>query len=68
MYFKKKIHEKLIQKMWCIEKIICIFSNILQKNSFQNLFYEIVKMTTKITASLESFITIGLFDYDRTLL
>jgi hypothetical protein len=23
------IHEKLIQKMWCIEKIICILGNML---------------------------------------
>jgi len=29
----KKIHEKLIQKMWYIEKIICIFNNILQNIS-----------------------------------
>ncbi len=32
------IHEKLIQKMWCIENIICIFTNILQKNSSQKSF------------------------------
>jgi hypothetical protein len=32
------IHEKLIQKMRCIEKIICIFSNILQKISSQKFF------------------------------
>jgi hypothetical protein len=32
------IHEKLIKKLWCIENIICIFSNILQKISFQKSF------------------------------
>ncbi len=32
------IHKKLIQKMWHIEKIICIFNNILQKISSQKSF------------------------------
>jgi hypothetical protein len=37
--FKKSvIHEKLLQKMWRIEKLICIFNNILQKISSQKSF------------------------------
>jgi CHASE3 domain sensor protein len=38
VHFIKKNHEKLIQKMQCVEKIISIFSNILQKNSSQKSF------------------------------
>jgi hypothetical protein len=41
LYTLKKflaIHEKLRQKMWCIENIIGIFSNILQKISSQKFF------------------------------
>jgi hypothetical protein len=32
------IHQMLIQKMWCVEEIICIFNNILQKVSSKKSF------------------------------
>jgi hypothetical protein len=60
------IHEKSIQKMRYIEKNICIFSNILEKISSKSPFYEKVKMTTKRTIILESFVIVDSFDCDCT--
>ncbi len=42
------------------------FSNILQKISSQKFFHEKMKMTTQKTIVLESFVIIGLSDYDHT--
>jgi hypothetical protein len=70
LYIVKKflvIHEKLIQKMWCIEKIICIFNNTLQKISSQNSFLWESENDHKKDCSPESFVTIGSFDCDHTL-
>jgi hypothetical protein len=53
--------------MWCIEKIICIFNNILQKISSKNPFFEKVKMTTKKTLVLESIVIVGSFDCGHTI-
>jgi hypothetical protein len=39
---------------------------MLQKQSLKNPFYEKVKMSTKGSFVVESFITIGPFDYDCT--
>ncbi len=51
--------------MWCIEKIIYIFSNKLQRFHPKSPFYEIVKMTTKQIVGFESFVTIGSFGCDH---
>jgi hypothetical protein len=39
---------------------------MLQKNLSRNLFYEKTKMTTKGSFAVESFVTIGSFDWDCT--
>jgi hypothetical protein len=52
--------------MWCIENIICILNNILQKISSKGRLYEKMKMITKRTIVLESFVIVGSFDGDRT--
>jgi hypothetical protein len=48
-------------------KNICIFSNICKRFHAKKNFYEKVKMTTRRTTIFESFVTLGLFDYDRNL-
>jgi hypothetical protein len=52
--------------MWCIEKIICIFNNILQKISSQKSFIWKNKNDHKKNKVLESCVIVGSFDYDCT--
>jgi hypothetical protein len=50
-----------------LEKNYLILITYCKRFHPKSPFYEKVKMTTKRITILESFITIGLFDYDRTL-
>jgi hypothetical protein len=50
--------------MWCIEKIISIFNNILQKNSSQKSFVWESENDHKNIIIFESFVTIGSIDCD----
>jgi hypothetical protein len=52
--------------MWCIEKIICIFNNILQKISSQKSFIWESENDHKKTIVVESFVIVGSFDCDCT--
>jgi hypothetical protein len=52
--------------MWSIEKIIFILIKYCKRFHPKNLFYEKVKMTTKRTIIIESFVIVNSFDYDRT--
>jgi hypothetical protein len=60
------IYEKLIQKMWCIEKNYMFFNKILQKISSQKSFLWKSENEHKRNTILESFIIVHSFDCDCT--
>ncbi len=52
--------------MWCIEEIICIFYNILQKvSSKKSSLWENENDPKKRNAVLKSFVLVGSFDCDH---
>jgi hypothetical protein len=60
------IHEKLIQKNDVLKKLYVFLITYCKIFHPENPFYEKVKMTTKRTVVLESFIIVGSFDCDHT--
>jgi len=52
--------------MWCSNKLYVILATYCKRLNPKSPFYEKMKMAKKRTTILESFITIGSFDYDHT--
>jgi len=60
------IHEKLIQKRDVLKTLYGFLITYCKRFHPKNPFYEKMKMTTKRTVVLESFIIIGSFNCDCT--